>query len=84
MEEIRSLTIGALLQRGFHQSVGTTGRGHHFATNVKMKRASADLVDTCMDVHRLPETSDAQRCSFLLAVMSAVLFSLLEFISDVA
>ena len=58
MEEFRSLTIGALLQRGFHQSVGTTGRGHHFATDVKMKRASADFVDVCMDVHRLLDTSN--------------------------
>ena len=58
MEEFRSLTIGALLQRGFHQSVGTTGRGHHFATDVKMKRASADFVDVRMDVHRFLDTSN--------------------------
>ena len=70
------ITTSVLLQRGFQQSFGTMGRGHHFATGVRMIMAFADFVEVCMDVHHLHETSD-KSAPFGMLVGWTIAFSVL-------
>lgn len=52
------ITTYALLQRGYHQSFGTMGIGHHCALGMGMIVTLSDFVNVYMDIHHLHNTNN--------------------------